>query len=108
MRRLVPLLMLAAASIGWGKAVGVLDDSRMLNPGYNIASGWDVSMLRAAWEARGATWEQTSQITPQFLSGVSIFVVGLIKNVNFGTDEQDALVDWVKAGGRLVIIADCS
>lgn len=88
--------------------VGIFDNSRLLGSSWNIATAGQLSQFRAEWESRGAVWQQTSSLTSTFLDGVDVFVTSKISTQNLGSAEKTALVDWVQAGGTLVVTAECN
>ncbi|GMV36563.1 MAG: hypothetical protein AMXMBFR61_10710 [Fimbriimonadales bacterium] len=88
--------------------VGIFDNSRLLGTSWNIATAGQLSQFRAEWESRGAVWQQTSALTPTFLEGVQVFVTSKISTQTLGSAEKTALVNWVQAGGTLVVTAECN
>ncbi len=87
--------------------VGIFDDTRLWSGVYNVETGAAMTELRAIWEARGAVWHQTPVLSETFLSQVSVFYTSQILQQNLTAEEKSALVDWVMAGGTLVVTADC-
>ncbi|MEP0767440.1 MAG: hypothetical protein HRF45_13000 [Fimbriimonadia bacterium] len=88
--------------------VGIFDNSRLLGPSWNIETAGQLSQFRTEWQNRGAVWQQTSSLTSTFLNGVSVFVTSKISTQNLGSAEKTALVNWVQAGGTLVVTAECN
>ena len=100
------LLLLAVACSA--ADVGIFDNTRVNNSSFNIETGSYFTVLKSDWEANGAVWHQTGTLTPAFLSTVSVFMTGFVNASGATPDEQAALVNWVKGGGTLVAIGECS
>ncbi|GMV37424.1 MAG: hypothetical protein AMXMBFR61_19320 [Fimbriimonadales bacterium] len=100
-------VLMAAVACSAAVDVGIFDDTRVWSPVYNVETGAAMTELRAIWEARGAVWHQTDVLSESFLSQVSVFYTSQILQQNLTAAEQTAIVNWVKAGGTLVVTADC-
>lgn len=107
MRAVLIGILTACAGMCCAVDVGILDNSRLLTPGYNVQTGPDMSTMKALWDARGAVWHQTDTLTPAFLSTVSVFFTSQIGPPELSPDEQAALVAWVRAGNTLIVTGDC-
>jgi hypothetical protein len=104
--QLVALLASAAAICG-AVDVGILDNTRLYTSSYNVQSGQYMVTMKGLWEARGAVWHQTGQLTPAFLATVTVFYTSQIGAPELSADEQTALVNWVRAGNTLIVTGDC-
>ncbi|MBL9123078.1 MAG: PEP-CTERM sorting domain-containing protein [Planctomycetaceae bacterium] len=91
--------------------VGAFDASRA--GAANVTSGdfstESMSLLQA--EFVGTTFATSPSLTPEFLAGVDILILTPASSATtaiapLSTDEQDALLGFVKAGGRALLLAE--
>jgi len=106
-KRFLFIALLAAACACQAVNVGIFDGTRLYESRFDVQSGASMTTWRGLWEARGGVWQKTTTLTPQFLSGVSVFLTSSISTTWFTTDEQAAVVSWVKGGGTLIVTGDC-
>jgi len=100
-------LAISAVSAFAATEVGVFSDARLLDSTWNIVSGSVWTTTSNIWTSRGANFHETSLITPEFLANKKVFITGKLAGIDFTAAEVDAVANWVRAGGTLVVTAEC-
>jgi hypothetical protein len=103
--------MMAVAEARGGLVVGAFDASRAGDA--NITAGiYSVDCMSAlTTNFPGTTFATSPTLTPEFLSGVDILILHPAKSdvaaiTPLSGSEQTALVNFVKAGGRALLLAE--
>ena len=107
MRTTLVAALIGAAAVCVAHDVGVFANDRILSYVYNMETGSYMSTVRGYWNARGVTWRQTSGLTPGFLDTVDVLYLTHFKGPSLTTEEQTALLNWVRNGGTLIFFGDC-
>ncbi len=105
--RWIAALVVCAGS-SFATEVGTFSNYRLYFSAYNLVTSPDMSTYGNMWLAGGTVWHQTDTLTPEFLSTVTVFVTSKIGTINYTQAEVDALADWVRNGGTLVMMGECA
>lgn len=100
-------LLVTAFAVSQAANVGIFDDTRLYSSIYNLQTGAAMSELRSIYQNRGAVFQQTSSLTSEFLSGVSVLHIASISAQNLSASEKANLVSWVQSGGTLLVFGEC-
>lgn len=107
MRRFLALLLPALAVGAQAQVVGAFDNSRLSTEDMNLASGDWLSGMRECFLSRGAPITTTGTLTPEYLSGVTVFFTSEFLNQVPSDAEVAAVVAWVQSGGTLIVTGEC-
>jgi len=103
------LLGLAGTLWADGKVYGGYFNDRLFNPIYNLVEGGEVSEIRAEILARGDSLLLIDALTPENLNKIDVFYTSKLSvDIPESTDEQLALLDFVKKGGVFLSTGECT
>jgi len=105
------LFVISFSTVFAHPVVGTFDSSRATTA--NFLTGLFTGEARASFNAHfpGATFATSPTLTPGFLSGIDVLVIGSPKTDTVGINplsvaEQTALLSFVQAGGNAFLVAD--